>query len=349
MDFISQLFNGLQLGSIYALVALGYTMVYGIAKLVNFAHGDIIMVGSYVISIFIQVMAISLGMPLWLSFIPAVIVCTLLGVTIERVAYRPLRNSSPVSLLITTIGVSLFLQNLFVKIFTSSARPIPAIFDNKSLDFGSVHLSFATIVTIVSTIILTYILHLFINNTKEGKSMIAVSEDYGASELVGINVNKVMSMTFAIGSALAGIASLLYVSSYPQIQPFMGSMLGIKAFTAAVLGGIGSIPGAVIGGLILGMIEVLTRAYLSSAYADAIVFMVLILVLLIQPNGLLGKMDKEKVWYVKRKKTFIYNLNSSSLSLIFDIRSFDKRKNNKQILGKHPYFNLHQHNNGDKP
>lgn len=295
MDFITQLFNGLQLGSIYALVALGYTMVYGIAKLVNFAHGDVIMVGAYTISLAIQTAAFNMGLPLWLTFIPAVVVCTVLGVTIERVAYRPLRNSTPVSLLITTIGVSLFLQNLFVKIFTSSAKPIPAIFPQKSLTFGGVHLSFATIITIVSTIILTYLLNVFINNTKLGKSMLAVSEDYGASELVGINVNKVMTMTFAIGSALAGVASVLYVSSYPQIQPFMGSMLGIKAFTAAVLGGIGSIPGAVIGGLILGMIEVLTRAYLSSAYADAIVFMVLILVLLIQPNGLFGKLEKEKV------------------------------------------------------
>lgn len=295
MDFITQLFNGLQLGSIYALVALGYTMVYGIAKLVNFAHGDVIMVGAYTISLAIQTAAFNMGLPLWLTFIPAVVVCTVLGVTIERVAYRPLRNSTPVSLLITTIGVSLFLQNLFVKIFTSSAKPIPAIFPQKSLTFGGVHLSFATIITIVSTIILTYLLNVFINNTKLGKSMLAVSEDYGASELVGINVNKVMTMTFAIGSALAGVASVLYVSSYPQIQPFMGSILGIKAFTAAVLGGIGSIPGAVIGGLILGMIEVLTRAYLSSAYADAIVFMVLILVLLIQPNGLFGKLEKEKV------------------------------------------------------
>lgn len=295
MNFITQIFNGLQLGSIYALVALGYTMVYGIAKLVNFAHGDVIMVGAYTIALAIQTAAFNAGLPLWLSFIPAVVVCTVLGITVERVAYRPLRNSSPVSLLITTIGVSLFLQNLFVKLFTSSAKPIPAIFPQLSLQFGGVHLSLATIVTIVSTIILTYILHLFINKTKQGKSMLAVSEDYGASELVGINVNQVMTMTFAIGSALAGIASVLYVSSYPQIQPFMGSMLGIKAFTAAVLGGIGSIPGAVIGGMILGMIEVLTRAYLSSAYADAIVFMVLILVLLVHPTGLFGKLEKEKV------------------------------------------------------
>lgn len=295
MDFITQLFNGLQLGSIYALVALGYTMVYGIAKLINFAHGDIIMVGGYTVFLAIQLSIFKAGLPLWFAIIPTIIVCTVLGVVIERVAYKPLRNSSRISLLITTIGVSLFLQNLFVKLFTSSARPVPSIFPSKSINFGGVHLSLATMITIISTIVLTYLLNLFVNKTKQGKSMLAVSEDYGASELVGINVNKVMTMTFAIGSALAGIASVLYVASYPQIQPFMGSMLGIKAFTAAVLGGIGSIPGAVIGGLILGMIEVLTRAYLSSAYADAIVFLILIVVLLVQPNGLFGKLEKEKV------------------------------------------------------
>ena len=295
MDFISQFFNGLQLGSIYALVALGYTMVYGIAKLINFAHGDIIMVGGYTVFLAIGLPLFKTGLPLWLAVVPAVIVCTLLGVLIERVAYKPLRNSSRISLLITTIGVSLFLQNLFVKIFTSNAKPLPALFPQKSLSFGDVHLSLATVITIISTIILTYLLNLFVNKTKYGKAMLAVSEDYGAAELVGINVNQVMTMTFAIGSALAGVASVLYVASYPQIQPFMGSMLGIKAFTAAVLGGIGSISGAVVGGLILGIIEVLTRAYLSSAYADAIVFVILILVLLIQPNGLFGKLEKEKV------------------------------------------------------
>ena len=295
MDFVTQLFNGLQLGSIYALVALGYTMVYGIAKLINFAHGDIIMVGGYTVFLAIQLPLFKAGLPLWLAIIPAILVCTILGVVIERVAYKPLRNSSRISLLITTIGVSLFLQNFFVKIFTSSAKPIPVIFPQFSINFGGVHLSFDTIITIVTTIVLTYVLSLFVNKTKHGKAMLAVSEDYGAAELVGINVNQVMTLTFAIGSALAGVASVLYVASYPQIQPFMGSMLGIKAFTAAVLGGIGSIPGAVVGGLILGIIEVLTRAYLSSAYADAIVFVVLIVVLLVQPNGLFGKLEKEKV------------------------------------------------------
>lgn len=295
MDFLIQLFNGLQLGSIYALIALGYTMVYGVAKLINFAHGDIIMVGAYTIFFVVQTSLFRSGLPFYLSIIPAIIACTLLGVIIERIAYKPLRNSSSISILITAIGVSLFLENLFVKIFTANARPVPSLFNQASLNIFGIRLSFQTIFTIVLTIILTIILQIFISKTKYGKMMLAVSEDYKASSLVGINVDNTMTMTFAIGSALAGVASLLYVSSYPQITPFIGSMLGIKAFTAAVVGGIGSIPGAVIGGFILGMIEVMTRAYLSSSYADAIVFLVLILVLIVKPTGILGNMEKEKV------------------------------------------------------
>lgn len=295
MDFLIQLFNGLQLGSIYALIALGYTMVYGVAKLINFAHGDIIMVGAYTIFFVVQTSLFRSGLPFYLSIIPAIIACTLLGVVIERIAYKPLRNSSSISILITAIGVSLFLENLFVKVFTANARPVPSLFNQASLNIFGIRLSFQTIFTIVLTIILTIILQIFISKTKYGKMMLAVSEDYKASSLVGINVDNTMTMTFAIGSALAGVASLLYVSSYPQISPFIGSMLGIKAFTAAVVGGIGSIPGAVIGGFILGMIEVMTRAYLSSSYADAIVFLVLILVLIVKPTGILGNMEKEKV------------------------------------------------------
>lgn len=295
MDFLIQLFNGLQLGSIYALIALGYTMVYGVAKLINFAHGDIIMVGAYTIFFVVQASLFRSGLPLYLAIIPAIIACTLLGVVIERIAYKPLRNSSSISILITAIGVSLFLENLFVKVFTANARPVPSLFNQASLNIFGIRLSFQTIFTIVLTIILTIILQIFISKTKYGKMMLAVSEDYKASSLVGINVDNTMTMTFAIGSALAGVASLLYVSSYPQITPFIGSMLGIKAFTAAVVGGIGSIPGAVIGGFILGMIEVMTRAYLSSSYADAIVFLVLILVLIVKPTGILGNMEKEKV------------------------------------------------------
>ena len=295
MDFLIQLFNGLQLGSIYALIALGYTMVYGVAKLINFAHGDIIMVGAYTIFFVVQTSLFRSGLPFYLSIIPAIIACTLLGVVIERIAYKPLRNSSSISILITAIGVSLFLENLFVKVFTANARPVPSLFNQASLNIFGIRLSFQTIFTIVLTIILTIILQIFISKTKYGKMMLAVSEDYKASSLVGINVDNTMTMTFAIGSALAGVASLLYVSSYPQITPFIGSMLGIKAFTAAVVGGIGSIPGAVMGGFILGMIEVMTRAYLSSSYADAIVFLVLILVLIVKPTGILGNMEKEKV------------------------------------------------------
>lgn len=295
MDFLIQLFNGLQLGSIYALIALGYTMVYGVAKLINFAHGDIIMVGAYTIFFVVQTSLFKSGMPFYLSIIPAIIACTLLGILIERIAYKPLRNSSSISILITAIGVSLFLENLFVKFFTANAKPVPSLFKQASLNIFGIRLSFQTIFTIVLTIILTIILQIFISKTKYGKMMLAVSEDYKASSLVGINVDNTMTMTFAIGSALAGVASLLYVSSYPQITPFMGSMLGIKAFTAAVVGGIGAIPGAVIGGFILGMIEVMTRAYLSSSYADAIVFLVLIVVLIVKPTGILGSIEKEKV------------------------------------------------------
>ncbi len=295
MDFLNQLFNGLQLGSIYALVALGYTMVYGIAKLINFAHGDIIMVGGYTIYFAIQMFFAQSGLPLWLTIIPAVVVCSLLGVLIERVAYKPLRNSPRITNLITAIGVSLLLENLFVKFFSASAKPLPSIFPAISFNVLGLSLPLVTIITIIVTIVLTILLHLFTRTTKQGKAMLAVSEDYGAASLVGINVDNTMTMTFAIGSALAGVASVLYVASYPQIQPFMGSMLGIKAFTAAVVGGIGNIPGAVFGGFILGIIEALTRAYLSSSYADAIVFFVLILVLLVKPTGLLGNNEKEKV------------------------------------------------------
>lgn len=295
MNFLAQIFNGLQLGSIYALVALGYTMVYGIAKLINFAHGDIIMVGAYTVYFAINLWLKKAGLPYWLAVFPAVLVCTLLGMLIERVAYRPLRNSPKIANLITAIGVSLLLENLFMRLFSANARPIPAIIPGHSVSLGSLQLSWITIITIVITILLTLILNTFMRKTKTGRSMLAVSEDYGAATLVGIDVDHVLTLTFAIGSALAGVAALLYVAAYPQIQPYMGSAMGIKAFTAAVIGGIGSIPGAVLGGLILGMIEAFSRAYISSKLADAIVYSVLILVLLINPTGILGKEENEKV------------------------------------------------------
>lgn len=294
MEFLLQIFNGLQIGSIYALVSLGYTMVYGIAQLINFAHGDIIMIGAYV-SLFSIPIFNRFGLPVWTTVIPAIIICALIGCIAERVAYRPLRNSPRISNLITAIGVSLFIENIFMKVFTPNTRSFPKVFTQSPFVFGRVQISFGAVVTIVLTILLSIALHLFMKNTKYGKAMIATSQDYAASRLVGINVDKTIQLTFAIGSGLAAVGSVLYVSAYPQVQPLMGSMLGIKAFVAAVLGGIGILPGAVLGGFILGIIESLTRAYLSSQLADAFVFAILIIVLLFKPTGILGKNLKEKV------------------------------------------------------
>ncbi|MDD7392229.1 MAG: branched-chain amino acid ABC transporter permease [Fusobacterium gastrosuis] len=294
MEFLLQIINGLQIGSIYALVSLGYTMVYGIAQLINFAHGDIIMIGAYV-SLFSIPIFNSFGLPVWTTIIPAIIICAIIGCIAERVAYRPLRNSPRISNLITAIGVSLFIENVFMKLFTPNTRSFPKVFTQAPLAFGRIQISFGAIVTIVLTILLSIALHLFMKNTKYGKAMIATSQDYSASKLVGINVDRTIQLTFAIGSGLAAVGSVLYVSAYPQVQPLMGSMLGIKAFVAAVLGGIGILPGAVLGGFILGIIESLTRAYLSSQLADAFVFAILIVVLLFKPTGILGKNLKEKV------------------------------------------------------
>ena len=295
MSFINQLLNGLSLGSIYALVALGYTMVYGIAQLINFAHGEIIMIGSYTAIYAISGLLLAAGLPFYLAILPSVLVCMVVGVLIERLAYKPLRNSPRITNLITAIGVSLLLQNSFMKIFGAGAKSVPPIFKSGVINIGEINISPSTYVTIIITALLTIILQLFMRNTKYGKAMIATSEDYGAASLVGINVDTVLSLTFAIGSALAGVASVLYISAYPQVYPLMGSMLGIKAFTAAVIGGIGLIPGAVIGGIIIGIVEALIKAYVSSKLADAIVFGLLIVVLLVKPTGLLGKNQKEKV------------------------------------------------------
>lgn len=295
MNFLLQLLNGLQIGSIYALVALGYTMVYGIALLINFAHGEIIMIGAYTTIFTIQLLLAESNIPYIFAIIPTIIMCTIMGMLIERLAYRPLRNSPRISNLITAIGVSLLLQNLMMKLFGAQSRSLPKIIDAEPVSFFEAKISMSTIITIVVTALLTILLQLFMKRTKYGKAMMATSEDYGAAALVGINVNSTLTLTFAIGSALAGVASILYVSSYPQAQPLMGSMLGIKAFTAAVVGGIGLIPGAVLGGLILGIVETLTKAFISSKLTDAIVFGLLILVLLIKPGGLLGEDRKEKV------------------------------------------------------
>lgn len=295
MGFILQIINGLSLGSIYALVALGYTMVYGIALLINFAHGEIIMIGAYTVVFSTTLCLAKIGAPLWLSIIPAVILCTILGLFIERVAYRPLRNSPRISNLITAIGVSLFLQNIVMLFFGAGAMSTQSLFKTQIVKLGSLEIPFISLITIVITAILTVALQYFMTRTKMGKALIATSEDSKAAQLVGINVDNAMVLTFGIGSALAGVAAVLYMGTYAQAQPLMGSMLGIKAFTAAVIGGIGLVPGAVIGGLLLGLVEALTRAYLSSKLADAIVFSILIIVLLIKPTGLLGKNVKEKV------------------------------------------------------
>lgn len=292
--FLQQLINGIQIGSIYALVALGYTMVYGIVKLINFAHGDFIMVGSYVALFSIPFLA-QMGAPAWLCIGTAVVVCSLLGVVVERVAYKPLRKSSRISALITAIGVSLFLQNLVLVLFTSNPRSFPAVFHLPSLDMGGLKLDGQTVFTIVLSVVCMIALEFFVRKTKMGKAMRAVSENEGAARLMGINVNNTISLTFAIGSGLAAVAAVMYCSSYPVVEPYMGSLFGLKAFVAAVLGGIGLIPGAMLGGFIIGIVEALTKAYISTALADAVVFGILILVLLVKPTGVLGKNVGEKV------------------------------------------------------
>lgn len=292
MSFITYLVNGISLGSIYALIALGYTMVYGIAKMLNFAHGDIIMVGGFTIFTAMS----TTWCPVWLSVIIGIIVCTVLGVLVEKVAYKPLRNAPPLAVLITAIGVSYLLQNVALLIFGSAAQSFTSIVKNVApVTIGGVTISMETIISIVVSVIIMICLNLFINKTKAGKAMLAVAEDKGAAELMGINVNSTISLTFAIGSALAAVASALLCSSYPQISPYTGSMPGIKAFVAAVFGGIGSIPGAMIGGILLGIIENLSKAYISSQLSDAIVFLVLIVVLIVKPTGIMGKKINEKV------------------------------------------------------
>ena len=293
MSFLSYLINGISLGSIYAIIALGYTMVYGIARMLNFAHGDIIMVGGFAIFTIVSTM----GLPPLLGILVAVAVCTVLGVTIERVAYRPLRGASSLAVLITAIGVSYLLQNIALLIFGSNARQFTSVvtLPNLKLADGALTISSVTIVTIVSCILIMIGLTSFINKTKVGQAMLAVSEDNGAATLMGIDVNLTIAITFAIGSALAAVAGALLCSTYPSLTPYTGSMPGIKAFVAAVFGGIGSIPGALIGGVLLGVIENLSKAYISSQLSDTIVFSVLILVLLIRPTGILGRKINEKV------------------------------------------------------
>lgn len=293
MSFLSYLINGISLGSVYAIIALGYTMVYGIAKMLNFAHGDVIMVGGFVTFTAMT----GAGMSPILAVLLSVVVCTVLGVVIERVAYKPLRMAPPLAVLITAIGVSYFLQNLALLIFGANTRTFQSVitFEGISLAGGQLKISGVTIVTIAACIIIVAGLTLFIRKTKAGQAMLAVSEDRGAAQLMGINVNGTIALTFAIGSALAALAGALLCSAYPSLNPYTGAMPGIKAFVAAVFGGIGSVPGAMLGGILLGVIEILAKAYISSQLADAIVFAVLIVVLLVKPTGIFGKKIQEKV------------------------------------------------------
>ena len=289
-QFFMQFINGLNIGSIYALIALGYTMVYGIAKLINFAHGDVIMVGAY-----ISFISMKFGLPWWLAVIISIIACAVLGVVMEKVAYKPLRNASRISLLITAIGISYLLQNLFQLIFGANPQPYHAFITLPALNLGGISIQANYYITFSVSVVLMILLTLFVNKTTMGKAMRAVSEDEGAAKLMGINVDTTISLTFAIGCALAAIAGILYANCYPMINPTLGSLPGIKAFIAAVLGGIGSIPGAVIGAFILGMVEAMTKAYISSQLTDTIVFAILILMLVFKPAGILGKNVKEKV------------------------------------------------------
>jgi branched-chain amino acid transport system permease protein len=287
--FLSTLINGLSLGGIYAMIALGYTMVYGIAKMLNFAHGDIIMVGGYIIYVFM-----ALNNPL-LAIFMAVVGCVLLGILIEKVAYKPLRGASPLAVLITAIGVSYLLQSLAQIIF-GSANKMVTVYDFGSVTILGVPMQVSALVTLGVTVVVMVALTLFIKYTRLGRAMIAVSEDKGAAQLMGINVNGIITITFAIGSALAALAGLFYLLKAPSISSTLGAMPGIKAFTAAVIGGIGSIPGAMLGGILLGMVECISYKITAIApYTDAIEFSILIIILLVRPTGFLGKKRREKV------------------------------------------------------
>ena len=293
MQILQYLINGISIGSVYAIIALGYTMVYGIAKMLNFAHGDVIMVGAYISFCITNY----LGLPSVVSVIAAMAVCTVLGILIEKLAYKPLRGTSSLAVLITAIGVSYFLQNAAQLIWGSAPKNFTSIvtFEPISLAGGQLVITGEVIITIVCCVLIMVGLTLFTGKTRMGKAMRAVSEDRDAALLMGINVNQTISLTFAIGSALAAVAGVLLCSTVPTLQPTTGSMPGIRAFTAAVIGGIGSVPGAMLGGIVLGLIETFSKKYISTEFSDAIVFAVLILILLVKPAGLLGKQVQEKV------------------------------------------------------
>ena len=292
MEFLKILISGISLGSVYAIIALGYTMVYGIAKMLNFAHGDVIMVGGYISFCVVQY----LDLPVWLSVVMAMVVCTVLGIVIEGLAYKPLRAAPSLAVLITAIGVSYFLQNAALLIWGASPKVYKSVVEGQlELMGGELKISWVTILTVAACVVIAVALTLFTNHSKMGKAMRACSEDKGAAQLMGINVNRTISLTFAIGSALAAVAGVLLCSYTTSLMPTTGSMPGIKAFTAAVFGGIGSIPGAFLGGILLGVIEALAKAYISTQLSNTVLFAVLIVVLLVRPAGLLGKYVPEKV------------------------------------------------------
>ena len=288
MEFLINLVNGLSLGGIYAMIALGYTMVYGIAKMLNFAHGDIIMVGGYAILVFLTVNPI-------LAIIASIIFCMLMGIVVEKMAYKPLRGASPLAVLITAIGVSYLLQSIAQIIFGSAPKFV-VIAELGTLKIGELAIGYSTIITLACSIVVMIALTVFVKYSKTGRAMVAVSEDKGAAQLMGINVNNIIMITFAIGSALASLASVFFLLKAPTMTPTFGSLPGIKAFTAAVIGGIGSIPGAMVGGLLLGVIECFAQSVPAVApYTVAIEFAILIVILLVKPTGLLGKKRREKV------------------------------------------------------
>ena len=290
MNQLNWIINGIRMGSIYALIALGYNMVYGIISLINFAHGDIIMVGAYMVWLVLTM----LGAPIWVSLLAAMVVCGVLGMIIEQLAYKPLLSAPRISMLITALGVSIFLQNLFMLIFGSERQAVPVKMNVAPLHIGAVQIDFSIVLTVAVSVVTMAALTFLVKRSKMGKAMRAVSEDQGAARLMGVNINSTIVFTFAIGSALAGLGAFFLTLASPQIQPFMGSMPGLKAFVAAVLGGIGSIPGAMLGGFILGIIESIAKG-VASQWTDAVVFAVLIVVLLVKPAGLLGKNVGEKV------------------------------------------------------
>ena len=293
MSFISYLVTGISLGSVYAIIALGYTMVYGIAKMLNFAHGDVIMIGGYVVFVSVS----NLGINPYVAILISMAVCTVLGVVVEKVAYKPLRNASPLAVLITAIGVSYLLQNVALLIFGSDTKAFTSVVTMKNITLfdGQLIIPGVAVVTVLACIVIMIGLSLFIKKTKAGRAMVAVSEDKGAAQLMGINVNGTISLTFAIGSGLAAVASMMYTTSYVSIKNELGITLGLKAFVAAVLGGIGSVPGAMIGGLLLGIIEIMVKVYMLPGTYEAVTYLILIVVLLVRPTGLMGKKVSEKV------------------------------------------------------